>query len=146
MTKKKVKQAAPPKSKWAEPLKSPIPAYPGTVSLPEHFTMSHFRAWSKANDKLSAIDIDVSRYGSSPSYHDEGEFDAFDPLAWGHVLALATINLEGFPAKALTDDSGESTPFEVLAWLIPIVRNEYLPEKLNLKNSLLPRTTTGQEQ
>lgn len=108
--------------------------------------MAHYRAWSKANDKLHDVDNDPERYGSSPSYDNERPFVGFDPMQWAHVLPLVTFNLENVPEAALTDETGESTPFELLAWLIPIVRDEYIPEKLNLKNSSSPRTTTGQEE
>lgn len=107
--------------------------------------MPCYRAWKKVNDRLMEIEADAARYGTSMSYNGHDGFAVFDPLQWAHVLALADIRLENLPPEALADDTGESTPVEVLSWLIPLVRDDYLGEKLNLKNSSRPRTNTGQE-
>lgn len=122
---------------WSKPLASPLRQYPGTVSLPQHFTLADYRRWSKANEKLLKIESDELELAMTGSYSANGSgprFDSFDPRQWAHVLAVCSFDLENLPPKATTDDSGESTPFEVMAWLIPIVLNEYIPEKLNLKN------------
>ena len=124
---------------WTKPIESPIDAYPGTVTLPAHFTMPHFRAWRATNERLrdveTAEDFTLCVTGSFANGSDEkAPFAKFDPRLWAHVLAVADIQLENLPDDALTDESGESTPIEVLGWLVPMVVDGYLPEKLNLKN------------
>jgi hypothetical protein len=121
---------------WGEPLTSPLAQYPGVVHFPAHWTMANYRAWHKVNEKLKDIqDKDFSGLTMSYSANGDGpRFDLFDPRQWAHVLAVCSFELANMPPEAFTDDSGESTPYEVLGWLIPIVMNEYIPEKLNLKN------------
>jgi hypothetical protein len=107
--------------------------------------MQHFRRWKEANDYLGALDAKDGRamtisYDESLYTVDEetGEVkkpsDLFDSRQWAHVLALADIRLDNLPQLALEDRTGESTPFEVLAWLIPLTVRHYIREKLNLKN------------
>lgn len=119
-------------SKWAKPVKSPLVNYPGTVQFPEHFTMPVFRSWKTANDELLEIEETSDRYAWRRG--DDGGLSIIDPLQWRHVLALAVLNIDNLPVEALTDKTGESVPLEVLHWLVPLTLDEYLTEKLNLKN------------
>lgn len=133
MAKKKLAKQKENTDKWGREIPSPIAAYPGYVSLPAHFTMAHFRQWRAVNDRLMEIE-DSGGVGVVGSFNGGSEFASFDPRQWAHVLAVADLHLDNLPPDALIDESGESTPLEVLGWLIPLVVGEYLPEKLNLKN------------
>jgi hypothetical protein len=134
-----------PEYDWSQPISSPLKRYPGTVSFPEHFTMHHYRAWKEANEVLQALEDK----GKEANEKDKGigEFQAlsisyggpriarqFDCRQWAAVLLLVDIRLENLPEQALKDTSGESTPLEVLAWLISLTLDTYIGEKLNLKN------------
>lgn len=121
---------------WGEPLASPIVQYPGVVHFPAHWTMPHYRAWKTVNERLKEIQgDDFNAITRSYSANGNGpQFDSFDPRQWAHVLAVCRFEIDNMPHEALEDESGESTPYELLGWLIPVVMNEYLPEKLNLKN------------
>jgi len=109
------------------------------VSFPTHFTMGHFRRWREVNLRLQEVeqadDFIFGLSGAYPNGHEPAQqYTQFDPRQWAHVLAIADIHLDNLPDGALTDETGESTPIEVLAWLIPAVMDGYLAEKLNLKN------------
>lgn len=120
---------------WSQMIVSPLKRYPGTVAFPEHFTMQHFRAWKEVNDALHKQDENGEPFRAlSMGYTNGRRLAQFDCRQWAHVLSMADIRLENLPAAALTDSSGESTPIEVLAWLIPLTLDVYLAEKLNLKN------------
>lgn len=120
---------------WSLPIQSPLKLYPGAVVFPEHFNMHHYRAWIEVNSKLQAVDDEEQgKYRMLTIGYSNGRKPQLaDSREWAHVLSVASIQLDNLPKAALKDDSGESTPFEVLAWLIPLA-NIYLNEKLNLKN------------
>ena len=125
---------------WSKPIKSPFKRYPGSVSFPAHFTMPHFRAWKEVNEVLSELGTDgmekfigmrVERKMASGYYELSQPFDS---RQWQMVLAMVEdFNLKNLPPAALKDESGESAPLEILAWLIPLT-GVYIAEKLNLKN------------
>jgi hypothetical protein len=120
---------------WSKPIPSPLKRYPGTVSFPEHFTMQHYRAWKDANEALQALeDKGIEFQALSISYGGPRIARQFDCRQWAAVLPLVDIRLENLPEQALKDTSGESTPLEVLAWLISLTLDTYIGEKLNLKN------------
>jgi hypothetical protein len=124
-----------PEYDWSQSIISPLKRYPGTVSFPEHFTMHHYRAWRETNDNLRAMENQGLQFNALTIGYGNGRAATyFDCRQWASVLALADIRLENLPPAALKDTSGESTPLEVLGWLIPLTLDIYIGEKLNLKN------------
>lgn len=119
--------------KWAIPIKSPLVEYGGSVRFPPHFLPAHYRKWQEANEGLKEKE-DEGVFYSKP-YTDSEKPSLFHPAQWAHVLAIVeSVDIENLPKEALADPTGESTPHEVMAWLIPLVVDDYIPEKLNLKN------------
>ncbi len=122
-----------PKSRdWSQPIDSPYSEHAGSVQF-KPFTGKSFTQWRKMNAEFAGVkpnedNVIVITEG--------GKFaKSCFMIHWGYVLEFVDLSgLENVSKEALEDKSGESAPYQLLKWLIPLTVDEYLLDKLDLKN------------
>lgn len=120
-------------NKWENPIESPLVDYPGRVRFPWPFTLGLYTRWLEMN-KARASNENRARIWAR-LIEDNGEETAvvYNSDDWGYVLAIVDLTeLENLPAAALTDASGESTPYDVATWL-NVLAVEYINDVLDPK-------------
>lgn len=116
---------------WSEPIESPLENYPGSVRFPWPFTLKYYKVYVKANQERLAND---DRFKVIVLTADEKNI-VYNSDDWCSVLALVDLDqLQNLPADCLTDKSGDSTPYELTNWLIPLfvdyINEQFDPKKL----------------